>query len=199
MGAERVEEGVLLLADVVDIDAVEPDARQVRQPLGVLAEVAGLLTDDGEALREGLPVVDEVRMLVAGDGPGPDPGSLRPVLSALAPLGGTVVVDLGPEAVPAAAEHLHRLLVVVPATDHAVRAAARRLRSWRLPDGLAQVVVRRVGRLAPVEVAEDLALPLAAAFRDAPRGTVPLLDVRRGGADRAARALLARLAEEVRP
>ncbi|AXK46028.1 hypothetical protein [Brachybacterium saurashtrense] len=162
-------------------------------------DVQELGPDDGDALREGLPVVDEVRMLVAGDGPGPGPDALRPVLSALAPLGGTVVVDLGPEAVPAAAEHLHRLLAVVPATDHAVRAAARRLRSWRLPHGLAQVVVRRGGPLAPVEVCEDLALPLAAAFRDSPRGTVPLLDVRRRGADRAARALLARLPEEVRP
>jgi hypothetical protein len=57
--------------------------------------------------------------------------------------------------------------------------------------------VRRGGTLTPGEVAEDLDLPLAASFRDGPRGTVPLLDVRRRGADRAARALLAELLDGV--
>src|SRR5699024_1451519 len=85
-------------------------------------EATGLGADDGEALRAGLPVVDGVHLLVAGEGPGAAEQTLPPVLSALAPLGGTVVVDLGPELVPAAAEHLHRLLVVVPSCDHAVRA-----------------------------------------------------------------------------
>ena len=85
---------------------------------------------------------------------------------------------------------------MVPAADHAVRAAARRLRDWSAPSGLISLVVRRGGGLTPSEVAEDLALPLAAAFRDSARGTVPLLDVRRRGADRAARELLASLLAE---
>lgn len=156
-------------------------------------EAAGLGPEDGEALRAGLPQVDEVRLLVAGEGPGPTTQTLPPVLAGLAALGGTAVVDLGPTLVPAAAGHLAQLLVVTPSADHAVRATARRLRSWQLPAGLARSVVRRTGPLSPHEVADDLDLPLAADFRDSSRGTVPLLDVRRGGADRAARELLARL------
>ncbi|ASK65365.1 hypothetical protein CFK39_05445 [Brachybacterium avium] len=156
-------------------------------------EAAALGSDDGEALHAGLPGVDEVRLLVAGEDPGPTEQTLPPVLSALSVLGGTVVVDLSPALVPAAAEHLHQLLVVVPATDHAVRAAARRLRAWQLPSGLARAVVRRSGPLGAGEVCEDLALPLATSFRDCPRGTVPLLDVRRRGADRAARELMVSL------
>ncbi|WP_394216783.1 hypothetical protein [Brachybacterium vulturis] len=156
-------------------------------------EAADLGPGDGEALHAGLPRVDEVRLLVAGEDPGPTEQTLPPVLSALSALGGTVVVDLGPALVPAAAEHLDQLLVVVPATDHAVRATARRLRSWQLPSGLAHAAVRRSGPLGAGEVCEDLGLPLAASFRDCPRGTVPLLDVRRRGADRAARELMARL------
>ncbi|MGP9538530.1 hypothetical protein ACT3SP_10990 [Brachybacterium sp. AOP43-C2-M15] len=154
------------------------------------SEVARLGPDDGEALRAGLPQVDEVRLLIAGMGEGPSAGALSAALVALAPLGGTVVVDLAAGMVPSALDHLDRLLVVVPATDHAVRAAARRLRDWSPPPGLAEAVVRRRGPLTAREVGEDLALPLAAGFRDSSRGAVPLLDVRRGGADRAARDLL---------
>lgn len=156
------------------------------------ADAAGLGPDDGEALREGLPRVDEVSLLAAQDHGGPDASSLSKVLSALAPLGGTVIVDLASALVPVAAEHADRVLLVVPTSDHAVRAAARRLRSWPQLDPPTQVVARRRGPLSPPEVCEDLALPLAGSFRDSPRGTVPLLDVRRGGADRAARRLLAR-------
>ena len=72
-------------------------------------------------------------------------------------------------------------------------AQRRRLREWSPPAGLTRAVVRRGGGLSPADVAEDLALPLAASFRDSPRGAVPLLDVRRRGADRAARELLAEL------
>lgn len=157
------------------------------------ADTAGLGPDDGEALRDGLPQVDGISLLAARDLTGPGPRRLSSVLSALSPLGGTVVVDLGVELVPAAAEHLDHLLVVVPATDHAVRAAARRLHSWQLGEARVQVVVRCTGPLRPAEVGADLALPLAAAFRDSRPGTVPLLDVRRGGADRAARTLLSTL------
>lgn len=161
------------------------------------SETADLGPDDGEALRQGLPMVDEVRLLVAQEGSGPDRSAVSRVLSALSPLGGTVVVDLSSEMVPTAAEHLDQLLVVVPATDHAVRSTTRKLRAWQLSEGRAQVVVRRSGTLSSREVCEDLALPLAAAFHDSPRGTVPLLDVRRRGADRAARNLAVALSAEV--
>lgn len=162
------------------------------------AETAGLGPDDGEALRDGLPRVDEVHLLVSGDSPGPEAQSVSRVLGALSSLGGTVVVDLGPALAAVAAEHLDQLLVVVPATDHAVRSAARRLRSWHLPEDLARVVVRRLGPLSAREVCEDLSLPCAAVFRDSARGAVPLLDQRRRGADRAARQLIAELSAEVR-
>lgn len=160
------------------------------------ADAAGLGPDDGEALRAGLPRVDEVSLLVARDHVGPEASSLSKVLSALSPLGGTVVVDLAAALVPAAAEHADQLVLVVPTTDHAVRAAARRLRSWSHLEVPAQVVARRRGPLTPGEVCQDLALPLAGSFRDSPRGTVPLLDVRRRGADRAARRLMAHLCAE---
>lgn len=161
-------------------------------------DATGLGPDDGVALRDGLPRIDEIGLLGSRAQLGPEPPALSRVLSALTPLGGTVVVDLADALVPVAAEHADHLLLVVPASDHAVRAAARRLRTWRLPDAITQVVVRRRGPLAPAEVAEDLALPLAASFRDGPRGAVPLLDVRRRGADRAARRLLQRLLAEGR-
>lgn len=184
------------------------DADPLGGGLDLLVEAAGspgldwsgtlaLGADDGEALRAGLPRVDEVHLLVAGEETGPDEEDLPRALGALAPLDGTVVVDLAAPLVPCALEHLDELLLVVPAADHAVRAAARRLRGWSPPPGLTSLVVRRGGGLSPAEVAEDLSLPLAASFRDSPRGTIPLLDVRRRGADRAARELLeALLAEE---
>lgn len=154
-------------------------------------EAAALGVEDGEALRESLPRVDGVRLLTSGsDGAGASAPALAGVLAALRPRGGTVVVDLGADLVPAAARQLDRLLVLVPASDHAVRAAARRLDRWDLPPGLAALVVRRRGPLTPGEVAADLGLPLAADFRDSPRGAVPLLDVRRRGADRACQELL---------
>src|SRR5690625_4762065 len=154
------------------------------------SDLEGLGSQDGTALREGLPVVDEVARRVAGDGPGPQASALPRALTALAAGGGAVVVDLSASRVAAAAEHLERLLLVTTATDHAVRATARRLDIWPLPAGLVSVVVRRQGPLHPGDIAADLSLPLAAAFRDSPAGTVPLLDVRRRGADRSARVLL---------
>lgn len=161
-------------------------------------DVAGLGPDDGIALRDGLPRIDEIGLLGSRAQLGPEPNALSRVLSALAPLGGTVVVDLADDLVPVAAEHADHVLLVVPASDHAVRAAARRLRTWHLPDAITEIVVRRRGPLTPTEVADDLALPLATSYRDGPRGAVPLLDVRRRGADRAARRLLQRLLEESR-
>ncbi|MFE7604630.1 hypothetical protein ACFU1Q_05605 [Brachybacterium paraconglomeratum] len=157
------------------------------------SQTASLGVDDGEALRSGLPRIDEVHLLVAGERPGPDQEDLPRVLAALGPLDGTVVVDLAAALVPCAIPHLDELLLVLPASDLAVRSAARRLREWSPPAGLTRAVVRRGGALSAAEVAEDLDLPLAVSFRDSPRGAVPLLDVRRRGADRAARELLAEL------
>lgn len=159
-------------------------------------DVATVDASDGEALRQALPVVDGVRLLVAGAGPGPDGPLLQRALQAVEAGGGTVVVDLAPSLVPAASPLLDQLLVVVPCTDHAVRAAARRLREWSLPAGQAAVAIRRRGDLTPSEVASDLQLPPAMSFRDSPAGAVPLLDVRRRGADRACRQFLADLLPE---
>ena len=47
-----------------------------------------------------------MRLLVAGEQPGPDEEDLPRVLGALAPLDGTVVVDLAASLVPCALEHL---------------------------------------------------------------------------------------------
>lgn len=159
-------------------------------------DVATVDASDGEALRQALPVVDGVRLLVAGDGPGPDGPLLQRALQAVEAGGGTVVVDLSPALVPTGSALLDQLLVVVPCTDHAVRAAARRLRDWGLPAGQAAAAIRRRGDLTPHEVASDLQLPLAMTFRDCPSGVVPLLDVRRRGADRSCRQFLATLYPE---
>ena len=172
----------------IDLLVEAPESEGIRW-----RDTAALGPDDGEALRAGLPQVDEVHLLVAGEDHGPLEQDLPPVLSALSALDGTVVVDLSSAMVPIAVEHLHQLLVVVPSTDHAVRATMRRLRAWQLPDGLASAVVRRSGPLGAGEVCEDLGLDLAATFRDSPRSWVPLLDRRRRGADRAAVELMARL------
>lgn len=161
-------------------------------------EATRLGPDDGEALRTGLPLVDDVRLLVAGEDGGPGAEALRRALSSLAPLAGTVVVDLAPSLVRPALELLDRLVLVVPGREGAVRAAERRLRDWAPAAGRAGAVVRRDRGPSAREVAADLGLPLLGAFRDGSRGDVPLLDVRRGGADRTARELVSRLREEAR-
>lgn len=176
----------------LDLLVEEPAAAGIRWE-----EVTDLGPADGAALRDALPVVDEVHLLAPGAAEGADAPVLHRVLTALGPLGGTVVVDLSPELVRTAADHLDALLVVVPATDHAVRATARRLHRWDLPSGVARAVVRRRGPLGTREIGEDLRLPVAGSFRDSAAGTVPLLDVRRGGADRMCRELLAALRTEV--
>ena len=159
------------------------------------ADVSGLGPDDGEALHDGLPAVDDVRLLAADDKSGPAPEPLARVLTALRPLGSTVVVDLADGLVPDCAEHLDQLLLVVPASDHAVRATARRLRSWQLPDAIAQVVVRRGARSAHSRrgVPGPRPPPRGLLPGRPRRGGVPLFDVRRRGADRSARRLMAHL------
>ncbi|MGP9695306.1 hypothetical protein ACT3TZ_11890 [Brachybacterium sp. AOP25-B2-12] len=156
-------------------------------------DLGALGPDDGSALRDGLPRVDGVRILASrGDGP-PMPSAVAGALDALTPVGGLVVADLGVEVVPSVLPLLDRLLLVVPCVPHAVRTASLRLRRWAPPAGAAGVLVRRRGPMAPGEVAADLGLELLGSFRDGPAGLVPLLDVRRRGADRACARLLGRL------
>ncbi|GAB2540224.1 CpaE-like family protein [Brachybacterium huguangmaarense] len=152
--------------------------------------------DDGRALRDGLPRVDRVALLTARGAGLPEPAQTGAVLAALAPGEGLVVADLGAEHVTAAAPFLDALVLVVPASDHAVAAAARRLARWRVPRPLVRLVVRRRGPLTPRDVSEDLGLAVASAFRDAPPGAVPLLDRRRRGADASARAVVRTLLHE---
>ncbi|UYG17980.1 hypothetical protein BRM3_06075 [Brachybacterium huguangmaarense] len=159
-------------------------------------DVGGLGGDDGGALRDGLPVVDGVHVLVAREAALPTPEQAVAAVAALAPLDGTVVVDVGTGTVEAVLPLLDHVVLVVPATDHAVRAAARRLHGWGLRRGRVHLLVRRTGPLSPGDVAERLGLRTSGAFRDAAAGVVPLLDVRRRGADAACRRLLDRLAAD---
>lgn len=159
-------------------------------------DLGGIDQADGDTLLEGLCEVDGVRMLVGHGTPDtgvplPDAALLDQVLSATGRIEGTVVVDLADHLVPVAAPHLDRLLIVLPARDHAVRACGRRLSRWELPSRLGEVVLHGRGPVRPADVAEDLALPTAGSFRDYGPGPVPLLDVRRRGADRWCRRLLA--------
>lgn len=153
-------------------------------------DLGALGPDDGSALREGLPLVDGVRILASSaDGP-PSPDVTASALDALAPVGGVVIADLGAETVPAVLPLLDLLVVVLPARPHAVRAGALRLRRWGVPPSVGGVIVRRRGPLAPEDVAAELGIELLGSFRDGPAGLVPLLDVRRRGADRACARVL---------
>ncbi len=183
------------------------DADPLGGGIDVLVEAAGmpgarwedigrLGGDDGAALRDGLPVVDGVHVLVARDAALPTPEQAAATVAALAPLDGTVVVDVGPGTVEAVLPLLDHVVLVVPATDHAARAAGRRLRGWGLRREQMHLIVRRTGPLSPGEVAEHLGLRTSGTFRDAPAGTVPLLDVRRRGADVACTRLLDQLAAD---
>jgi hypothetical protein len=169
-------------------------------------DLGGIEQADGDTLLEGLCEVDGVRLLVSdagtgagpahaaadGDGALPDAVLLDQVLTATGRIDGTVVVDLADHLVATAAGHLDRLLIVLPARDHALRACARRLARWDLPPRLGEVVLHGRGPVRGTDVTEDLALPTAGSFRDYGPGTVPLLDVRRRGADRWCRRLLDR-------
>lgn len=159
-------------------------------------DLSGIDAADGEALVAGLPEVDDVRLLVAREDPAPSGVQLDHVLAALDGLTAQVVVDLAPDLVGPAIAHLDRLYVVLPATDHALRAAARRLAAWNLPAGGAEVVLRGRGPVSPADVREVLHLAVAGRFADSSRASVPLLDVRRGGADGLARRLAASWEQE---
>lgn len=153
-------------------------------------DLRGIDAADGDLLREGLPRIDGVHLLVAGADPAPTPLQLDHALGALGRTSGTVVVDLSPDHVGPALPHLDVLYLVLPTTDHALRAAWRRLAAWRVPLGSTQVILRGRGPVTAHDVREDLRLPVAGAFRDSPRSHVPLLDVRRSGADALARCLV---------
>ncbi|MBK0332042.1 hypothetical protein I8D64_11590 [Brachybacterium sp. MASK1Z-5] len=152
-------------------------------------DLSGIDAADGEALVAGLPEVDDVHLLVAREDPAPSGMQLDHVLAALDSLTAQVVVDLAPDLVGPAIAHLDRLYVVLPATDHALRATARRLAAWHLPPGGAEAVLRGRGPVSSADVREALHLGVAGRFADSSRGTVPLLDVRRRGADGLARRL----------
>ncbi|EWS80253.1 septum formation initiator [Brachybacterium phenoliresistens] len=166
---------------------------------GAWEDVGRLDAQDGAQLREGLPVVDGVHLLTARAGGAPSPERTAAALAALAPLDGVVVADLAPGHVPAALAHLDRLALVVPAAEHAVRAAARRLAGWDGARGRCELVVRRSrGPLRPGDVSADLGLPLAGHFADSSPQLVPLLDVRRRGADKLCAQLARRWQETSR-
>lgn len=166
---------------------------------GAWEDVGRLDVQDGAQLREGLPVVDGVHLLTARAGGAPSPERTAAALAALAPLDGVVVADLAAGHVPAALAHLDRLALVVPAAEHAVRAAARRLAGWDGARGRCELVVRRSrGTLRPGDVSADLGLPLAGHFADSSPQLVPLLDVRRRGADRLCAQLARRWQEASR-
>lgn len=194
--ARAGHETVLVDADPLggglDLLVEAPPARGAYwEDLGALGE------QDGRTLREQLPVIDGVSLLVARASLLPSPAQAVQAIGALAPLGGRIVVDLAAEQVGVLRSVIDRLLVVCPADEHAVRAASRRLAAWGDAAAGAELVVRRRGPLRPGEVAADLGLELRAAFRDSSPGLVPLLDVRRTGADRACRRLVERLDQDL--
>ena len=132
------------------------------------------------------------------DRPGEDPGpersrrSSRVLARHCHALGGTVIVDLEhgdwstwrpTRGHQCGAGPRHRSCGALHGTTAAVLGTCPRIAR---AGGAAQRRARRPGRSA-----RTWGCPSAASFRDSPRGTVPLLDVRRHGADRAARALMA--------
>lgn len=147
------------------------------------------------ALRAALPRLDEVSLLGAGTGPTPPARTMMPVLRTLAGGEGTVVVGIAPDRAAELADAVDALLLLTESTEEAMLATARRLDAWGLPDDRLHLVVRRRAALSPQEVAGELGLRLAASYREGLGGSVPLLDVRRGGADGGARRAL----EAVRP
>jgi secretion/DNA translocation related CpaE-like protein len=154
-------------------------------------DLAGIESADGEALVAGLPVVDDVRLLTPRGADGVDAVLLERVLGAVRGITATVVVDLADHLVAPAAPLVDRLLVVVPTHDHALAAARRRLGVWPVPAPRCEIVLRGRGPVRPAEAEELLQRPVAGSYRDSPAGVVPLLDVRRRGADALARKLLA--------
>ncbi|PWH06515.1 hypothetical protein DEO23_06015 [Brachybacterium endophyticum] len=131
-----------------------------------------------------------MHLLVAREEPAPSGVQLDHVLAALDTLTAQVVVDLAPDLVGTAVPHLDRLFVVVPASDHALRAASRRVAAWHLPTGTDEAVLRGRGPVGPADVREVLHVPVAGRFKDSSRALVPLLDVRRGGADALSRRIV---------
>ncbi|MCS6712150.1 hypothetical protein JSY14_08995 [Brachybacterium sp. EF45031] len=173
----------------LDLLVEAPASRALTWP-----DIGPVDADAGAALWEALPEIDGVRLLAGPACPGLDPDRLREVLAALRRLPALIVVDLGVELAPAALPLMDRVVMVTPSHPHAVAGGRRRRETWAVPRDRGGVLVRRTGPLSPQEVAAHLDLPLLGAFRDGGRGLVPLLDVRRGGADAACSRLLQRWA-----
>lgn len=187
-------EGGTVLVDADPLGGGLDELVEASSPGGIRWSDIGLLgPEDGPVLREGLPAIDGVRLLAAQDGPTPTPDLAGSVLTALAGVDGVVIVDVGPELAGPVLETSDRLLLVVRPTDHGLRSARRRLDAWPRPHGGVGIIVRGSGSWSGRDVALELGAELAGSFRDHSRGTVPLLDRRRSGADR----LCARLATEL--
>jgi Flp pilus assembly CpaE family ATPase len=101
---------------------------------------------------------------------GPDAGTTRAVLTAIARGGGTVVLDLPRHPTPAREQALaltDRLVAVVPADVRAVLAARRVLAALERVPPRTELVVRAAHPGLPaVEVSRALGLPLAGVFAD---------------------------------
>lgn len=145
----------------------------------------------GQVILDGLPRTDDVALLTAREVSSlPDRTRLRGVLESLRGTAADLVVDCSPHLVADAAPRADRVLVVTTGTEHGVSAAARRIARAGTALSTCAIVVRQEGPIPPAEVGEILQRPVVASFRSYRGGVVPLLDRRRGGADRAARRLM---------
>lgn len=178
------------------------DADPLGGGLDVLVEASdptGLAWEDlhsidsgaGQVILEGLPRVDGIALLAARAAASlPDGARLRSVLGSLRGTADALVVDCAPHLVADAAPRADRVLVVTTATEHGVSATARRIAQAGPALAGCALIVRREGPIPPAEVGEIIQRPVAASFRSYRGGAVPLLDRRRGGADRVARLLM---------
>lgn len=195
----RGEDGTVLV-DADPLGGGLDELVEAAAPGGIRWSDIGLLgPEDGPALREGLPEIDGVRLLAAQDGPTPTPDLARSALTALAGTDARVIVDVGTELAAAVLEAADRLLLIIRPTDYGVRSAARRLDAWPRPHGGVGIIVRGGGAWSARDAAEELGGELLGSFRDHPRTAVPLLDRRRGGADRLCSRLAAELLAEGAP
>lgn len=157
------------------------------------SDVGPLGPEDGASLRDGLPLIDGVRLLTAQDGRPAHPEHIGPVLHALRGTSGIVILDAGASPDPRVLHACDLVLLVALPTDIGLLAARRRLDAWALPSAQFALVIRGSGPTSASDAARDLGVELAGSFRDHQRGTVPLLDRRRGGADRLCARIIDRL------
>lgn len=156
-------------------------------------ELASAGAGNGDIIRDSLPTVDGVHLLTF---PTPGTGTARTtpspaVVSALMSVPGVVVLDAPRERAVLDTIRPDHTLLVVAGTDHGLRAAAQTARLLSgLPShasvGVALRHMRGHVRLDARDVEDALQLPLALEFSSYGPGIVPLLDLRRRGADSAA-------------